>query len=695
MELADLIVEVRDVNLVRIGQVPHEYLTDSVFAPRVNGVGTWSMRLPDQIDGKPFHLAQALQTEGAGIIVTTGDDVFMSGLVEEAANEADADDPAGIWTFSGPTDTVHIEDAVALPDPTQPDPTLQTRDKDARAGKVETLLHAFVRANVSAAPAVRRSGHFWAKITNGADGGRGPTASAEARFTNLLALCQQLAAGTSVLFQVIQRGSGLVFETSVSPQLTEVRLDVENDQVRTSRSRRTAPRVTHAILGGDGKGTARTIVSVSGPTAPWGRRREAFYNAQGTTDVTELQRQGLVEIEAPVDGFQVIPTEHALASYSPARLLGATIRVAVGDKETPTRVTQVALSVSEEGVGLAVTLGDDHGDWEEGVDRALSDLESRVAVVERNVELPSSFAVVSRPISDWNMALDPGTYWSYAGGTVNGPLATWLVGEVHQFGTGNNLRIVQTVQDPNSVPVPRVWRRVFYGDGTGWREWFALDGWNGMPLDSPTAPGDDLNNALATGFYRASGSTLNSPSSSTWWNVIVENSGSRSTQTASQLDRRGDVWKRWREPLGSGGAWTPWILLSRQTTSIAPSFRGGVSLGNGTAELSYSVSDGVCMAVLRMTLGSTTSISGDFQLSQPVPLAAGHPTIHGANARITVGAAQRLAHTIVASGILYVRTLTPSLGAGGVPGSVLMGSLGDQTFGSGNTIEATWLYPIG
>lgn len=68
-------------------------------------------------------------------------------------------------------------------------------------------------------------------------------------------------------------------------------------------------------------------------------------------------------------------------------------------------------------------------------------------------------------ISDWDTATAPWTnYWSYAGGTINGPVSgKWLIGYTTVFGDwpafGSNTRIIQTAHVAGSVG--EVWRREY------------------------------------------------------------------------------------------------------------------------------------------------------------------------------------------------------------------------------------------
>lgn len=78
---------------------------------------------------------------------------------------------------------------------------------------------------------------------------------------------------------------------------------------------------------------------------------------------------------------------------------------------------------------------------------------------------------------------------------------------------------------------------------------------------SQTVPGNNCDLAIDTGFYVCSGSTANTPSSTAWYNLIVQNGGSRSTQYASPLMEPGLVYKRWNTTNKYPATWSNWVVV--------------------------------------------------------------------------------------------------------------------------------------
>ena len=96
-------------------------------------------------------------------------------------------------------------------------------------------------------------------------------------------------------------------------------------------------------------------------------------------------------------------------------------------------------------------------------------------------------------------------------------------------------------------------------------------------------PSNNANLAVATGFYQCSGTTLNTPSSASWWNLRVENGGSRSTQYATKIDQAGEVYKRWMVTAGNTSSWTPWVeVYHEQPPQALLVASGNLSVTNNT-----------------------------------------------------------------------------------------------------------------
>ncbi|MDG4783245.1 hypothetical protein O7614_26650 [Micromonospora sp. WMMD961] len=392
MKLADITVEVRDKSLARIGQIRPEDL-DLELSDLHNNVGTWKLRLAAE-----HPLAGVLRQPGSGIIVTGPSDVLFSGPTVKPENQATATDPAGLVTFEGVDDTVLLADALAFPQPSNADPETQTQAHDIRTGNAETLMHAFVSANIGpGAPAARRtSGLLVAKLTMGANLARGPVTTKSARFPVLGNLLSELAATANLGFRIVQRGNVLVFETSaVADRSAEIRLDIRNNTLAGHKVAISPPGSTRAIVAGQNEGVNRQFLQVTtaeslAGESDWGRRIERFVDQRNTDKIEELRQAGLERLAddgASTLAVQVVPMEDSSMDFGVHWNVGDKVGVVVEQQELSTTVTGYILKVDKDGFRLGAVLGDPSGfNPDAALAKRVQNTESRVSALERNAE---------------------------------------------------------------------------------------------------------------------------------------------------------------------------------------------------------------------------------------------------------------------------------------------------------------------
>lgn len=405
MDLSDLIVEVRDENLIRRGQFVEGDLDNFLVVPRANSVGSWSIDLPDSLilpDGSvvPHPLCQMLRTPGWGIIVTDlsnpdpDSNVLLSGPMRDAKHVTATDDPGGTWTLLGNSDTTLIAESECWPEPSNSDGTTQTVANDTRTGAAETLLHQYWDSNVGVDATAERQRPF---IAAGTDGGRGATLTKSPRYQNMLELFQEITAGTNLLFDIAQNGESLELRTWLAADLTAaVRMDIANDQLSSETYEYAAPAVTVVNVLGQDVGVDRQFVqrtsadSLAAATL-WGVRIEKTIDQRQTDDVTELEQAGDEELAnngSTVTSLQVVPSDDQAQAFS----VGDFVTVVVGTEEVAAQVTEKPIQVTGgAGVFIGATVGDPTDfDWESLIDGRTNALESRVSAIERTVEVPAS-----------------------------------------------------------------------------------------------------------------------------------------------------------------------------------------------------------------------------------------------------------------------------------------------------------------
>ncbi|WJN62718.1 Hub-like baseplate protein [Streptomyces phage phiScoe15] len=385
MKLRDLTVEVRDKALNRLGVIrPEELVLE--LEDQFNNVGTWKLTLAVE-----HPLTAALRTPGSGVIITGPTDVLMSGPTTKNEFAATPEDPGGSVVFEGISDTCVLSDMLAFPDPTNVNPTTQTKSHDERNGPAETLLHAYVNANVGpGAPAARRK----TGLIMGTNQARGTIMTKKARFPVLGNLLTDIAIVDGLGFRVVQRGSNLVFETfQIIDRTATIRLDVLNNTLSGQRVAITPPAATHVIVAGQGEQEDRTFRDVTtteslAAEADWGRRIEVFEDQRDKSEDGQLDQSGLETLAEK--GFtsvavQAVPMEDSTMAFGIDWYLGDVVSVVVNDQELSSTVTGMVLKANEGGFKIGVLLGDATGfDANAAYAQRVQNTENRVSQLERN-----------------------------------------------------------------------------------------------------------------------------------------------------------------------------------------------------------------------------------------------------------------------------------------------------------------------
>jgi hypothetical protein len=384
MDIRDLVVEVRDINLQRVGQIPVHYLVGLKLAIRFNNVGTWELTLPA---GEP--MADALRAGGAGIIVTGDSGIIMSGFTVSAVKESTPSDTEGFWTIQGVSDDVILGERLAYPTPSSADVTAQTTETDIRSGAASTVMTGYVRANIGDLAPVSRQ---VANLTVAADTGLGSTVTKTARFRVLGELLSEVGSIDPIGFTIQQVGSDLEFSCyEPVDRSAYIRLDVVNDTLSKSSYGYGAPSVTRAIVGGTGTGTSRTFIEVSDTESLaaetlWGRRIESFVDQNNEADsdaLTQAGREVIVAGGRTATSVSVMPSSDITMSYGRDWFLGDLVTIVVGDQEVAATVTEAAITVESDGIRIGATVGDPTGvDFDALITRRERTTQTRLNAVE-------------------------------------------------------------------------------------------------------------------------------------------------------------------------------------------------------------------------------------------------------------------------------------------------------------------------
>lgn len=385
MQVSDLIVEVRDADLVRVGQIREDHLVGFTAVLRHKAVGSWSITLP-----VGNALAEELIKPGAGIIVTTSNGTLLSGPTVSVVTNQSTDDPDGTYSITGVDDSILLTERLAYPKPSTADVAAQTDPYDIRSGVAETVIKAYVNANMGpSAPVARRVPN----LTIATDLARGGTVNGSARFDVIQELITGLADVGNLGFNIEQVNGNLVFDVFESvDRSASVRLDLYNGRLTKSEYAYSRPKTTRVIVGGKGDEEFRLFYeassteSVSSETV-WGRRIETFLDARSGEFNSELQAAAdevLVNDGKTQLSVSIAPSDDQTMLFGVDWNLGDKLTVVVGTLELVAVVTEVGLLISEDGVRIGATVGEPKGlDYESQILTRQANTALRIGKLER------------------------------------------------------------------------------------------------------------------------------------------------------------------------------------------------------------------------------------------------------------------------------------------------------------------------
>lgn len=387
MRVEDLIVEVRDPDLVRIGQIVAQDLVGATFVVRFNNVGSWQVKLPYD-----HPLGELLRLPGYGIILTGPDgSTILSGPTLSAKLTQNQNNIEGDWEISGSSDEIFLTERLAYPTPTTADVTAQTDDYDDRSGAAETVIKQFVSVNLGpTAPGVRQVDG----LTIEADQARGGVVAASARFDNLQDLVYQLAQVGGIGYQITQEGTDLEFSVYVpQDRSASIRMDIANRKLTSAVLSYGTAKLTRAIVGGKGEAKNRTFIertstdSLAAETS-WGRRIETFIDARGANSPEELETAGderLVDNGKTITELSVTPSDDQNMEFGVDWYLGDRVTIVTNELESTAVVTEIGINIGEDGVRIGATVGTPVGiEFEAKLLAKTNQLDSRLSNLERS-----------------------------------------------------------------------------------------------------------------------------------------------------------------------------------------------------------------------------------------------------------------------------------------------------------------------
>lgn len=339
----------------KVGELP-SWETLSV-SPRFLAPGEWSMRLPWGAQAArltPKHLLTFdLERPGSSYRLMTGRPQVL---------EPGADETGTVWLDTNGDGALGLlGGALCWPVPTA-GINSQTADHYAASGAAETVLRNLVVANWAT-----RLGQ---PLTVAASAGRGSTVRLRLRFANLLTVLAAKAdlGGLGVRMGLVNTTSETRAEMTLqfyvpSDQSGRVKLSSKVGSLRSWKASSTAPKVTRAIVGGGGQGTARVFrqVQAASVESTWGWPQELFVDQRGTTDTSELDEAGQEALNdgAATSGFDLDAVEAQGIQFGRHFDLGDTVMVELTTGlQQASRLQGVQIEGGSDGVSVKLLPGD-------------------------------------------------------------------------------------------------------------------------------------------------------------------------------------------------------------------------------------------------------------------------------------------------------------------------------------------------
>jgi hypothetical protein len=382
----ELVIEVRDRDLKRVGQFTEADKVGFTAVLRFNAVGTWQATL-----AVGSRMGELLRRPGFGIVVTTDQGTLFSGPVTQVITEQSTDDQIGTYKISGLADSVLLTERLTFPEPTNPDVSTQAVASDLRNGSAEDVIKGYVSANLGQdSPEERQAPGLVVAESQG----RGITVRGAARFRQVLDVITPLADISGLGFDILQEGSELVFDVYEPVDRSAfIRLDLQNGRLSRSELSLAQPKATRVIVGGQGEGVDRTLIERTTVEAveaelTWQRRVEVFKDQRDTDELEKLQQGGdeiLVKDGKTLIGVSISPSDDQTMIYGVDWNLGDRVTCVIGFNEVAAVVTEVGLQIQPDGVRIGATVGEPRGfDYETQILTRQADQSQRISQLELN-----------------------------------------------------------------------------------------------------------------------------------------------------------------------------------------------------------------------------------------------------------------------------------------------------------------------
>lgn len=383
--VARYVIYARNASLLREGVI--EDFQTANLKLRHNDVGTWEITV-----NRGRKEAVWLTTPGWGIeavmYLVDGTQVpLISGPISTRRHVKNVNENKAVIT--GHSDDIFLSRALAHPVPNASFPPYNAQIDSGWTGSPATVIRQYVWENIGAGAILPRR---IPGLVLGADVPVfGTNVVGHARWHNLLKFIQDLAiSGGGLGFRIRQVDAELEFQTFVPvDHSTDVTLSEALGNLQGWEYVSESPEATYVFVGGQGEGTARTIIERPDSDAiiKWGRR-EVFADRRDTNVAAELQ-QAAIEYQADrseLVGLSVTPLDTVSCIYGKHYNLGDKVTIQLEGPAVPVTeiVREVDISLTPNGPQiLKPVIGTPNSGLITRLFRKYRETQSRISNLER------------------------------------------------------------------------------------------------------------------------------------------------------------------------------------------------------------------------------------------------------------------------------------------------------------------------
>lgn len=342
-------VYVRDERLNIQGQVDDYQALE--FIHRWRDVGAFTLDI-----NRDSRHAVDLTTPGWGIVVRCGLDTVFSGPVLGRKHKYDGK-RYGIQ-LTGVDDNIWLRRRLVSPAPSSSGPTYSGSDYDVMTSHASAVLLHYVDVNLGQASVSARRKAF---LQVDGDPGVGAQVTGRGRWQYLLPLLQELAVagGSDIGFRVVQSIDVvalpiLKFQVYRAVDRTEsVKFSSDLGNLAAFEYMSESPEANYVYVGGQGEGTARTIVERQDPDsiATWERIEGEFIDRRDTASAGELAQAGddaLVQGQEKTS-MSITPIDTPQQTYGTDYNLGDIVAIEWEEGSIQDAIREVKINLTPQG----------------------------------------------------------------------------------------------------------------------------------------------------------------------------------------------------------------------------------------------------------------------------------------------------------------------------------------------------------